>query len=220
MVFKRRSKRSYWQLLSESVWPRGGWTRAFYYVTHRVRRLPDHPDRIARGVAAGVFTSFTPFFGFHFLTAFALAKAMRGNVLASLLATFVGNPITFPIIALVSMKIGHVLLGTEFDEGTHATLFGTFMAAGEDLKHNFFAIFTPEETHWSNLYSFWTDIFLPYAVGGIAPGVVAGLLSYYLSEPIISAYQSHRRKRLKARLEKLRAKLHARQEEAHKNGNA
>lgn len=205
------------QMIAEAFWPRGGWTRAFHYVKHRVRRLPDRPDRIARGVGAGVFISFTPLFGMHFVTAAILAKAARGNILASLLGTFFGNPITFPFIAFSSMKLGHLILGTQFDESQHATLFGKFIGAGQDLKHNFFAIFTEATTRWDNLYSFFNEVFLPYLVGGLVPGAVAGILSYYLSEPVIAAYQKHRRKRLKARFEKLKAKLHARTEERQGN---
>ncbi|MCV2874033.1 DUF2062 domain-containing protein [Defluviimonas sp. WL0050] len=210
MVFKRRTPRSYMQLIAEAFWPRGGWTRAFHYVKHRVRRLPDRPDRIARGVGAGVFVSFTPLFGLHFVAAALVAKAARGNILASLLGTFFGNPITFPFIAFSSMKLGHLILGTQFDESQHATLFGKFVGAGQDLKHNFFAIFTEATARWDNLYNFWNEVFLPYLAGGLLPGIVAGVLSYYLSEPVIAAYQKHRRKRLKARFEKLKAKLHAR----------
>lgn len=205
------------QLIAEAFWPRGGWTRAFHYVKHRVRRLPDRPDRIARGVGAGVFVSFTPLFGMHFVSAALAAKAVRGNILASLLGTFFGNPITFPIIAFSSMKLGHLLLGTRFDESEHATLFGKFVGAGQDLKHNFVAIFTEATTRWDNLYNFFNEIFLPYLVGGLVPGILAGVLSYYLSEPVIAAYQKHRRKRLKARFDKLKARLHARTEERHGN---
>lgn len=218
MVFKRRNPRTYLQMLAEAFWPRGGWTRAFHYVKHRIRRLPDDPHRIARGVGVGVFVSFTPLFGLHFISAVIAAKAVRGNILASLLGTFFGNPVTFPIIAFTSMKLGHLILGTNFDESQHATLFGKFVGAGQDLKHNFFAIFTDATTQWGNLYNFWNEIFLPYLVGGLLPGIVAGVVSYYLSAPIIAAYQKHRRKRLKDRFEKLRARLHARHEQAREKG--
>ena len=41
MVFKRRDKRSYPQLLRDVIYPRGGLRRAVQYVLHRMRRLPD-----------------------------------------------------------------------------------------------------------------------------------------------------------------------------------
>ncbi|MFN6952071.1 MAG: DUF2062 domain-containing protein [Albidovulum sp.] len=218
MVFKRRDPRSYFRTLVEAIWPRGGWTRAFHYVKHRIRRLPDDPHRIARGVGAGVFVSFTPLFGFHFISAFLTAKVVRGNILAALLATFFGNPVTFPIIAFFSLKLGKWMLGTPFDESQHKTLSDRFLGAAEDLKHNFFAIFTPEQAQWGNLSYFYSDIFLPYLIGGLIPGIIAGVIAYYLSEPVIAAYQKHRRKKLKERFEKLKARLHARVEEPREPG--
>ncbi|WP_343116203.1 DUF2062 domain-containing protein [Ostreiculturibacter nitratireducens] len=210
MVFKRRAKRSYARILAEAFYPRGGWTRAFHYVRHRLHRLPDKPYRIARGVAAGVFVSFTPFFGLHFIFAALVAKLIRGNILASLLATFFGNPLTFPIIGFVSLKLGHLILGTRFDVAAHASLLSSFTSAGGELKDNFFAIFTDETAHWESLIGFFDSVFLPYLVGGIVPGIMTGVAFYYLSEPVIAAYQKRRRKKLKERFEKLKAKLHAR----------
>jgi uncharacterized protein (DUF2062 family) len=51
-----------------------------------MKRLPDSPERIARGVWAGVFVTFTPLFGMHFIVAALLAKLMKGNILAALMA--------------------------------------------------------------------------------------------------------------------------------------
>lgn len=213
VVFKRRDRRSIPTVMRELVWPRGGWTRAFHYVKHRVNRLPDRPHRIARGVFAGVFVSFTPLFGFHFLSAAGIALILRGNVLAALLATFFGNPITFPIIAVSASKLGNWMLGQRFDPAHAETLGATFLAAGQDLKNNLLAIFTPATAHWGGLSRFFSEVWLPYLVGGIVPGVIAGLICYYFSLPIIEAYQRRRRNKLKARLEKLRAKLHAKRDD-------
>lgn len=207
MVFRRREKRSVLENLREAVWPRSGWGRAFQYVKHRVNRLPDRPHRIARGVWAGVLVSFTPFFGFHFLSAAAVAWIIRGNILAALLATFFGNPISFPIIAVFSVKLGHYILGGRLDSGHPEGLLRTFQAASHDLLHNFWAMFTPDHAEWGGLERFFTDVWLPYLVGGLAPGIIAATICYYVSLPIITAYQNRRRTRLKERLEKIRAKI-------------
>ena len=207
MVFRRREKRSILENLREAVWPRSGWGRAFQYVKHRVNRLPDRPHRIARGVWAGVLVSFTPFFGFHFLTAAAVAWIIRGNFLAALLATFFGNPISFPIIAVFSVKLGHYILGGRLDSGHPEGLLRTFQAASHDLLHNFWAMFTPDRAVWGGLERFFTDVWLPYLVGGLVPGIIAATICYYISLPIITAYQNRRRTRLKERLEKIRAKI-------------
>ena len=111
MVFKRREKLGIGQRIKTFLYPRGGWLRAFEYVKLRLRRLPDPPEKIARGIWAGVFAAFTPFYGFHFIFAGALAFFMRGNILASLLATFFGTPLTYVPIGVISLQTGHWLLG-------------------------------------------------------------------------------------------------------------
>ena len=92
MVFRRRDPRPPLRIVGELLWPKGGWKRAFLYVKHRVRRLPDSPERIPRGIWAGVFTTFTPFYTLHFVVAAIIARIMNGNILAALSATFFGNP--------------------------------------------------------------------------------------------------------------------------------
>ncbi len=206
MVFKRRDRRPIWRMIQEAFWPRGGWTRAFTYVRHRLRRLPDPPHRVARGIFAGVFVSFTPLFGFHFLAAAAVAGVLRANILAALLATFIGNPLTFPFIAALSLGIGHSLLGHGWRPEDHKGVLENFAGAASDIWNNIIAIFTPAPTQWGNLQDFFFDLFLPYLVGGIVPGITAGVVCYYLSLPVLIAYQNRREGRAKARLKKLRRK--------------
>ncbi|MBO6792036.1 MAG: DUF2062 domain-containing protein [Dinoroseobacter sp.] len=206
MVFKRRDRRSVWRLVVESFWPKGGWGRAFSYVKHRLRRLPDPPHRIARGIMAGIMATFTPFFGFHFVTAALIAWIMRGNILAAMLTTFAGNPITFPFIGAISLQIGTWILGTPPVRGEPQGVIDSFSRAMGDLWHNFLAIFTPETAEWSNLFVFWREVFLPYLVGGIVPGIILGLIFYYVSVPLLVAYQNRRKGRLKEKLDRLRRK--------------
>lgn len=188
------------------VYPRRGWGRGFSYLKHRLRRLPDTPEKIARGIFAGVFVCFTPFFGLHFFAAALLAMILRGNVVASLLATFFGNPITFPFIAVVSMKTGHFLIGETYSAEESRSLYQNFRGAAADVKDNFLAIFSDRTADWSQLGQFYHDVYLPYLVGGLIPGLIAGIVAYYMSVPVIAAYQKRRKGRLKKKLEQLRSK--------------
>ncbi|MFC3613872.1 DUF2062 domain-containing protein [Lutimaribacter marinistellae] len=203
MVFKRRDRRSPARIASDFVYPRGGWTRAFLYVKHRVRRLPDTPRRIARGVWAGVFTSFTPLFGMHFFVAALVAWVMRGNIIAALMATFFGNPLTFVPIAAVSMRLGHYLLGTEF-EHADASIGRKFESAAGDLWHNFKAAFNKDVADWHGLAVFYNEVFFPYLIGGLIPGVIAATIMYWLSVPLIAAYQNRRREKIRAKFEAIK----------------
>ncbi|MCR8724770.1 DUF2062 domain-containing protein [Frigidibacter sp. ROC022] len=204
MVFKRRTPRGFWQRVRDFIYPRGGWGRAISYVIHRLRRLPDPPYRVARGVAAGIFVCFTPFYGFHFLLAGLLAYLMRGNILAALMATFFGNPLTFPIIATISVELGAKMLGLPGGMPLHRIV-GAFSSASLQLWANLAAIFTAAPTHWDRLGDLFGRVFLPYLVGGLLPGIISAVIGYMATHRIVVAYQKRRKKKLKSRVEKRRA---------------
>lgn len=203
-MFKRRDQRPWARILTEWVYPRGGWTRAFQYVQHRLSRLPGTPESIARGIFVGALTAFTPFFGIHFVIAAVLAKMVRGNILAALIGTFVGNPLTYVPIALVSLEFGHFMLGTEMRGRVEDGLFHKFGGAFGDLGRNIQAVFTHERAHWDELHIFYDDVFFPWMVGGIIPGVICGIICYYLSVPVIRAYQKRRVARMQKKIRKMR----------------
>jgi len=205
VVFKRRDRRSALRVVGDALYPRGGWTRAFHYVKHRVRRLPDSPERIARGIFAGVFVTFTPFYMMHFIVAAAIARMMQGNILASLMATFFGNPLTYVPIGVISLQTGHWLLGTEFEEA-HTSFGGKFIDAGRDLKHNFLTLFNDDVPDWHGLAIFYDEVFFPYLVGGLIPGVITASVCYYLSVPLIRAYQQRRKGLIRDKLAAMKKK--------------
>ena len=191
-------------MLADWVYPKGGWGRAISYVLHRLRRLPDPPHRIARGVAAGVFVCYTPLFGLHFLLAVIVAFLMQGNVVAALLATFFGNPLTFPLIAAASLELGYWMLGTNYGLPL-PEVFDAFSRASWQLWDNFRAVFTADVAHWDQLARFFEQVFWPYLVGGLVPGVVSGVIAYMITRPAVGAYQRARIKRLKLRYQKRQA---------------
>lgn len=214
MVFKRRTPRSISAAVSQFFYPRGGWGRALSYVVHRLRRLPDAPHRIARGIAAGTFISFTPLFGFHFMGAALIAWILRGNIMAALIGTFVGNPLTFPFIAAASLETGRWLLGIPGDGMLLPDILRGFAKASLQLWHNAEALFGPSQMQWDSLVQFYQRIFLPYLVGSLIPGTLAAVAMHYISLPLINAYQALRRKKLLARIQRHQAQTAAAQARA------
>jgi uncharacterized protein (DUF2062 family) len=209
MVFKRRDRRSFLQALRDTVYPRGGWWRAASYVMHRVRRLPDPPHRIARGVAVGIFVSFTPFYGFHFVLGGIFAWMIRANIPAALMATFVGNPLTFPFIASISVRLGTWMLGMPGNGMALPRVVAAFGQAMLELWRNLAAPFTSQVMHWDRFVDLFLHVFLPYLVGGLGPGLVAAIIGYMATHRIITAYQHRRLRKLKARALKRRAAAEA-----------
>ena len=192
-MFKRREKAPFRERARAWIAPRKGWARGFEYMGRRMQRLPDAPESIAMGFACGVFTSFTPFFGLHFLVAAALAWALRSNVFASAVGTFAGNPFTFPFfIVPVSLQTGYWILGHGSDVDTSFTELGFF----DLLAHTFLNVH---------------ELFWPYLVGGLAPGLICAAISYYLVKPLVRTYQARRRNHLATRA---RARLEAARERA------
>ena len=202
------------------IYPRGGWRRASTYVLYRLRRLPDQPHRIARGVAAGIGASFTPLFGFHFLSAGAVGWLIGGNILAALLATFAINPVTLPFVAALSLTTGRFILGRHGDLGPQL-IYGEFARSSEELWNNALAPFGPRVAHWGNLTDFFDQIFWPYLIGGIIWGTIFGAFCHALKVPVIRAYHKRRAKKMEERIARLKAaQMAARQGGARQGGAA
>jgi len=173
MLFARRDKLSFSQRLKTWMWPQRGWRRSCSYVWRRVWRLDGTPHTIALGFASGVFASFTPFMGLHFLIGFGVAWVLRGNLLASALGTFVGNPLTFPFIWWAALTLGNRILG-ENVEAIDMDSINLFSVSPLDL--------------WPVI----KPILFPMVIGGIPIGLCIGVISYGLIRPAINGYQMRR----------------------------
>ena len=196
MVFKRRDRPPLLGRIRQLLLPRRGWRRGIEYLGHRVRRLPDTPHRIALGFACGVYASFTPLFGLHFVVAVALARVLRGNMVSSLIGTAAGNPLTFPLIASVSLALGRRILGYGVTGRDFSRISDAFAQAFAAVWHGILSLFGRGDSEWQKLIPFFRDIIWPYFVGGLLPGLVAAIVGYYLTRPLIAAYQTRRRARM------------------------
>ena len=94
-------------------------TRFISYYKLKLARLPASPHAIAAGFACGSMVSFTPLLGLHFLLAIVFAYIIRGNYVAALLGTIVGNPITFPFIWGLIYKVGAFVNSNKQKELNH-----------------------------------------------------------------------------------------------------
>jgi uncharacterized protein (DUF2062 family) len=142
------------------------------YVVKRATRLSDTPHSIAAGFACGVAISFTPFLGLHLAGSFLLCLLVRGNFLAAVAGTLVGNPWTLPFIWVAAYHLGHALLGTRGPQlgSVHSWDLATLLAEFEAV--------------------FW-----PLVVGGVPLAVIAGLATYFPLVRVIATCQKARRER-------------------------
>ncbi|MEM7742206.1 MAG: DUF2062 domain-containing protein [Pseudomonadota bacterium] len=216
MIFKRRERPRIIDRAREFISPRKGFWRGLDYIGKRMRRLPDSPHRIALGFACGALASFTPFFGFHFFVAAGLAWVLRANVLASLFGTVVGNPFTFPLISGLSLWVGRGIMGLGNGTSDFEAITTAFAAAFNDIWSTAKSWFGYGPSMVDGLIKFFWDVFLPYLIGGLVPGLAAGILCYFLLGPLVAAYQERRRKKILASQERQRA-LADREAEAYRD---
>ena len=177
-IFRRRQRRPISQRLQYFLWPKTGWSRAVRYVGYRLRRLKGSPNSIAIGFAWGVAVSFTPFIGVHFVLAALATWVMGGNLLASAVGTVVGNPWTFPVIWLLSFKLGGFLIGL-------------------NPRVNI-----PDELTMIYIFDSPSMVLLPMAIGGTVLGAVAWLATFWSVRRMVDRYHRIRQSRIDRRANK------------------
>ncbi len=147
-------------------------TRFISYYKLKLARLPASPHAIASGFACGSMVSFTPLLGLHFLLAIVFAYIIRGNYVAALLGTIVGNPITFPFIWGLIYKVG------------------TFVTSNEQKELN-------HEINIDMIITQTYEIFLPMLLGGAILALPVWLLTYLLTHSFVSSYKKSKLKKNK-----------------------
>lgn len=185
MLFRRKNPIEWKERLRIAVWPRRSWSRSFSYVTMRIMRLTASPHAVAAGVAAGVFSSFTPFMGLHILLAMVIAWLIAGNLVAAALGTFAGNPLTFPIIWGATWEVGHKIApGTGASADAIAAKTGLMESGLGGLVSDFTAI--------------WEPVLKPMTIGAIPLGLVFSAIAYVGVRWLATRFRENRRARIEA----------------------
>jgi uncharacterized protein (DUF2062 family) len=169
-------------------WPRRSWSRSVQYVLLRLKRLPSSPHRIAVGAAAGVFAVFTPFLGGQLMLAAVLSVVMRGSILASFLASFVGNPFSYPIIWFATYNLGNILIG---DRATVRLV--DLRGQGQALWDSIVGGSLEGAAH--ALESLW-PVVKPMVVGSLPLGGFAAALTYVGVRRLIAGARARKRQRV------------------------
>lgn len=181
-MFKRRKAQSRLDRIRSVVWPDRGFGRLFTYILTRIKRMPGSTSSIAVGAAWGIAVSFTPFIGLHLFVGLFMAYLMRGNMLACLFGTFVGNPWTFPLFFYLDYRLGAFIL-TEF--GFDVAMVGSTM--GE-----FGTLFLSSPTELIQA------LFLPIITGCLVLASIAWFAGFGFTYWAVAGWRNHRRRRLDA----------------------
>ena len=136
----------------------------FYFL--KLVRVKDTQDKLAIGFACGSMVSFTPLIGFHFFLAVIFAYILRGNIVASLIGTFVGNPFTFPFIWIFIYNVGNIF----FKNDQNVSLELTFQS----------------------LFDQGYDILMPMLIGSLIVSIPIWLISYFTLKFLMSSFKKRR----------------------------
>ena len=133
----------------------------FYFL--KLIRVKDSKDKLAIGFACGSMVSFSPFIGFHFLLAVIFAYILRGNIIASLIGTFIGNPFTFPFIWIFIYKVGNIF----FKNDQNFSLELTFQS----------------------LFNQGYDILIPMMIGSLIVSIPIWFISYFTVKFLMTSFK-------------------------------
>lgn len=138
-------------------------------------RNPGTPESVGRGVAAGLFVSFLLPAG-HMLLAFPLAMLVRGARGAALLATWVVNPITIPLIYPAQCYVGSFIIGDLLSFPEIRQLLSDVMAAPS----------------WSSVCELGGELIASFFAGGLILGIAAAVIGYFLTTGMVRRYRTRR----------------------------
>jgi uncharacterized protein len=147
--------------LHRLVRPQKSHGRTLRYWFKRVLRIRATPHALALGVSIGVFASFSPLLGVHFLFAIVAAFLLRANMVAAGVATAAANPLTFPLMVAGNYETGHLILGSA---PTHA------MSMHEMLGR--IASF--------DFHGLWEPVFKPLFIGSMVLGGLFAVAAYFM----------------------------------------
>ncbi len=150
--------------------------RALRRAYMRLMRHPGSPQRTGRGIAIGLMVAFVVPFTFHMVLALALAILLRGARFAAMLATWVVNPLTIPVLYPIQCYVGGYLTGRPLSYTSVAKWFSD--------------VFT--DPSWSSFEAFGKGLLIPFFAGGLFFGIVASVAGYYATTAMIVRFRERR----------------------------
>ncbi|WP_043716331.1 type IV secretion system effector BspA [Brucella intermedia] len=176
MLFQRRNPPTRKERLRLLVWPRRSFSRSLRYGGKRILRITASPHAVAAGLAVGVFSAFTPFFGFHLIIAIVLAYVLAGNIAAAALGTTLANPLTLPFIWGSTFELGRFIMNGSIDDAPPIHL-------GRALETMRFD-------------EIWTPLLKPMLFGSTILGAAFAVVVYFATRFAVSAFRRRRIERL------------------------
>ncbi len=167
---------------SKTRWRR--WGHVLYKTWRGAVHLEDTPHRIALGSSCGLACTYLPILG-QMLIGMAIARVLRGNVLASLPWTWITNPFT-----TVPLWYGCYRLGLWITPGAWADVSFERLRAMIDQASS---------KGWrdgiGSIYAVLRDVYVPMFAGAMVLGLASALIGYVLIRAAVVRLQARRERR-------------------------
>jgi uncharacterized protein (DUF2062 family) len=162
------------------------WLRYGYI---RLVRINDSPQKVATGLAVGVFLAIFPTFGLGILIALALAIFFRFNKAAAILGCLIMNPLTTPFFWTASSVVGAFLANRDW----HRTLkmFQSFSA-------NLSLIDLTTKGGWASILKGLGAGIHVFLLGNILLALSFAAISYLAALRLTRAYRGRKRMKIGA----------------------
>ena len=158
------------------------------FVKFRILHVDDTPQRIARGVAVGVWIAFTPFLGLHMILALALAVLFRANKVLAVLGVWISNPFTLLPIYGSAYLMGRFLVGrfhpSQAQPGQVGDLLGRVFSLGNMVPRLHTAAF------WEEVAKVFGKIGIEVTLGGFVLGTLFALVGYFATYWLVSTHRA------------------------------
>lgn len=177
-MFKTRAAHSNTKRIINLVNKKNGISRLFSYVWLRIKRRPGDPKFVALGMAIGMAVNFIPGIGIHLPVGLFFCYMLRADYLAFLVGSSLANFATLPLFWLMTYRVGVAVIGRMPQHDGHI-----------------------EKLSWDLLIDNPLGVFLPMCVGGFILGMVASIISYYITYYAVKTYQTQRAKHSSQKLE-------------------
>lgn len=157
--------------------------RKCWVVIYKLAREKAPPERVALGLALGIFVGFLPIMGIQMAVVSLFALPLRANLKAAIAGVWISNPVTFIPLYYANYTFGLLFWPAE---GTSKETFVEALEAASDF--NWSAI-------WDSLtalFDMGTDILIPLWMGSAILGLVFGVPTYFVTKRAVSKYRERR----------------------------
>jgi uncharacterized protein (DUF2062 family) len=175
---------------------RRGWVTVY-----KLAREKDPPQRVALGLALGIFVGFLPIMGIQMAVVSVFALPLRANLKAAIAGVWISNPITFIPLYYASYSFGLLFCP---QEGANKETFVNAITAAADFSWS---------AVWDSLtalFDMGSEIMVPLWVGSGILGVIFGVPTFFVTKRAVIKYRERRaaakaRRQLKKQQKKDRA---------------